>query len=94
VTIAGNNASVSCDRGLVIVGIANPLKPEIVARGPAQARGRSSAIVDVERHEHPGRASYFTAGGAPDDVHAVRVGKTNASAFACVADAKNDLCVP
>jgi hypothetical protein len=146
VNIAGNYAYVSCDRGLVIVGIANPLKPEIVAEVPLKHAGASTvqfryafvvdaeglktiditdvrrpvvkaavaipdahdvyvartyayvaagkhglAIVDVERPERPGTASYFTAGGALNDVHAVRVGMTNASAFAYVADGKNGL---
>jgi hypothetical protein len=146
VNIAGNYAYVSCDRGLVIVGIANPLKPEIVAEVPLKHAGASTvqfryafivdaeglktiditdvrrpvikaavaipdahdvyvartyayvaagkhglAIIDVERPERPGTASYFTAGGALNDVHAVRVGMTNASAFAYVADGKNGL---
>src|SRR5581483_1490668 len=41
--------------------------------------------------EHPGTPEYFNAGGALNDAYAVRVGMTNASAFAYVADGKNGL---
>jgi hypothetical protein len=49
------------------------------------------AIVDVENPEKPGAPKYFNAGGALNDAYAVRVGMTNASAFAYVADGKNGL---
>jgi hypothetical protein len=42
VTTAGNYAYVSCDRGLVIVSIANPVKPEIVADVPLKGAGHSA----------------------------------------------------
>jgi hypothetical protein len=145
-TTAGNYVYVSCDRGLVIVSVANPLKPEIVAEVPLKAAGHSAiqfryafvcdgyglkvidatdprrpevkaamtiadardvyvartyayvaggkqglAIVDVERPERPGAPRWFNAGGALDDVTAVKVGMTNASLFAYVADGKNGL---
>jgi hypothetical protein len=49
------------------------------------------AIVDVERPEHPGAPVYFNAAGAMNDTWSVRVGMTNASAFAYVADGRNGL---
>ena len=47
--------------------------------------------MDVERPEHPGAPRFFNAGGAINDAYAVRVGMTNASLFAYVADGKNGL---
>ena len=146
VVTAGNYAYVSCDRGLVIVGIDNPLKPEVVAEVPLKGAGHSAvqfryafvcdaeglkviditdvkrpavkaavpigqardvyvartyayvaagsqglAIVDVERPEKPGVPKFFNAGGAINDAYAVKIGMTNASLFAYVADGKNGL---
>ncbi len=39
VVTAGNYAYVSCDRGVVIVNIANPMKPEVVAEIPLKGAG-------------------------------------------------------
>jgi hypothetical protein len=146
VVIAGNYAYVSCDRGVEVVSIANPLKPEIVSEIPLRGAGhiavqfryaficdgdgvkvaditdvkkpevkatiaiahandiyvartyayiaageRGLAIVDVERPEHSTVVRYFDAGGAINDARAVKVGMTNASLFAYVADGKNGL---
>jgi len=46
ITIAGNYAYISCDRGLVIVGIDDPLQPRIVAEvgAPAVVRPRGVAV--------------------------------------------------
>src|SRR5581483_8804820 len=49
------------------------------------------AIVDVERPEAPKLDQMFTADGQLTDVHDVKVGMTNASAFAYVADGRNGL---
>lgn len=48
-------------------------------------------IVDVERPEAPRIDRRFTAGGAMDDAHDVKVAMTNASVFAYVADGVNGL---
>ena len=50
---------------------------------------RRLAIIDVERPEHPGAPRYFTDGVR--DAHAVKVGMTNASLFAYVADGREGL---
>ena len=49
------------------------------------------AIVDVERPEKPRLDQTFNAGGALSDAHDVKLGITNGSAFAYVADGKNGL---
>jgi hypothetical protein len=48
-------------------------------------------ILDIERPEHPTVDQVFTAEGAINDARAVRVGSTNASLFAYVADGNNGL---
>jgi len=56
------------------------------------AAGREGlAIVDVERPEHPLLQQKFDGGGALNDAYDVKVGMTNGSAFAYVADGKNGL---
>jgi hypothetical protein len=146
VVTAGNYAYISCDRGLAIVSIEDPMKPSIVAEVPLRGAGHSAiqfryafvcdaeglktiditgvrkpvvkaavpisdardvylartyayvaagsqglAIIDIERPEHPGAPRFFNAGGAINDAYAVKVGMTNASLFAYVADGKNGL---
>ena len=151
ITVAGNYAYISCDRGLVIVSLDDPLHPKVVAEVSAPAlvaprvvavqfryafvldqeglkvldvtsperpqpilsarvpladaqdiyvaRGyayvaagaQGLVIVDVERPEQPLVDQVFTAEGAINDARAVRVGSTNASLFAYVADGKNGL---
>lgn len=49
------------------------------------------AIVDVTNPEQPQPLPTFTADGAIDDAHDVKVGMTNASLFAYVADGRNGL---
>jgi hypothetical protein len=55
------------------------------------ARKEGLVIVDVERPEHLVIDQTYTAGGAIDDARAVKVGMTNASVFAYVADGHNGL---
>ena len=49
------------------------------------------AIVDVERPEHPKLGQMFSADGKMNDVHDVKIGMVDASAFAFVADGANGL---
>jgi hypothetical protein len=148
ITIAGTYAYILCDRGLVVVDIANPLNPRItsevslndprglaiqfryafvvdklglrvldvtsldkprlvqgavipledarslyVARTYAYIAGgkQGLAIVDVERPEHPVFTEVFSANGKINDARDVKLGITNASAFAYVADGVNGL---
>lgn len=49
------------------------------------------AMVNVERPVRPGAAKFFNAGGAINDARAVKIGMTNASLFAYVADGRNGL---
>jgi hypothetical protein len=49
------------------------------------------AIVNVERPEQPGAPKFFTAQGAINDARSVKIGMTNASLFAYVADGRNGL---
>ena len=49
------------------------------------------AIVDIERPEKPRLDQKFDAAGALNDAHDVKVGMTNGSAFAYVADGHNGL---
>ncbi len=49
------------------------------------------AIVDVERPEHPKLDQMFSADGKLNDVHDVKIGMVDASAFAFVADGANGL---
>jgi hypothetical protein len=49
------------------------------------------AIVDVERPEHPKLDQMFSADGKMNDVHDVKIGMVDASAFAFVADGANGL---
>ena len=57
-----------------------------VAAGP-----QGLAIVDIERPEKPRLDVAFDGGGLINDAHDVKVGMTNGSAFAYVADGKNGL---
>jgi hypothetical protein len=143
VVTAGNYAYVSCDRGVVIITIDNPMKPEVVSVIPLRGAGHAAiqfrylfaldsvglkviditdvkkpavktlvplaeardiyiartyayvaagekglAIIDVERPEQPGTPKFCTL---VNDARAVRIGMTNASAFAYVADGRNGL---
>lgn len=56
------------------------------------AAGREGvAIVDIERPERPVLDQVYNADGAINDAHDVKVGMTNASLFAYVADGRNGL---
>jgi hypothetical protein len=96
-----------CDsEGVKVADITDPAKPAVrasvavpdahdiyVARTKAYvaAGEHGLAIIDVEKPEAPGQPKYFTAEGQINDAHAVKVGMTNASLFAYVADGKNGL---
>ena len=55
------------------------------------AGAKGLAIVDIERPEQPRLEQTFDAGGAMSDARDVKIGMTNGSAFAYVADGKNGL---
>ncbi|MGH9201114.1 MAG: hypothetical protein ACRD2A_07750, partial [Vicinamibacterales bacterium] len=96
-----------CDaEGLRVVDITDATRPAIKATVPMKealdvyvarthayvAAGHEGlAIIDVERPEQPGKPRYYNAGGVINDTHAVKVGMTNASLFAYLADGKNGL---
>ncbi len=150
-TLAGTHAYICCKRGLVVVDIANPAKPNIVgevgreyivdpravaiqfryafvtdsqglkvvditfpdrpraiteavvelenahrlyvARTYAFVAGgkQGLAIIDIEKPESPRLEQLFDADGQMNDVHDVKVGMTNNSVFAYVADGHNGL---
>ena len=150
-TIAGTHAYVLCARGLVVVSLDNPLRPQIVAEVgapfltnpravsvlfryafvvdgegmkvvdvtfPDRPRAIPSAtiplvethdiyvartyayvaagqqglvIIDVEHPEAPVIDQMYNAEGRLNDTRGVKVGFTNASAFAYVADGRNGL---
>ena len=151
ITIAGHYAYISCERGVVVVSLDDPLTPKIVAevgtpslvkpgavavqfryafvldeegmkvldvtfperpkavpvatirlagaRDLYVARGYAYVaagedglvIVDIEKPEQPKIDQKFTATGELNDAYSVRVGSTNASLFAYVADGINGL---
>jgi len=99
-------AFVCTKRGLEVVDITDVSNPVVKTTAPlAEARDvylartyayvaagpQGLAIIDVERPEEPGAPKFFNAGGAISDANAVKVGMTNASLFAYVADGKNGL---
>src|SRR4029453_14883869 len=47
------------------------------------------AVVDIERPEKPKLAQTWNAAGAINDAYDVKIGMTNGSAFAYVADGRN-----
>jgi hypothetical protein len=57
-----------------------------VAAGP-----QGLAIVDIEKPEQPRLEQTFNANGAMNDAHDVKIGMTNGSGFAYVADGRNGL---
>jgi hypothetical protein len=151
ITIAGHYAYISCERGLVVVSLDDPLNPKVTAEigsptlikptalaiqfryafvldeegmkvfdvtnaerpiavSPATVRIEGARdiyaarhyayiaagtqgliIVDIEKPEQPKIDQTFTADGRIDDAQSVRLGSTNASLFAYVADGKNGL---
>lgn len=151
ITIAGHFAYVSCERGVVVVSVDDPLNPKVVtdfggaglvkpgavavqfryafvldeegmkvvdvtnpetprpvpgatvrlqgardlyvARGYAYvaASAEGLVIIDIEKPEQPRLEQRFTSDGQINDAHSVRVGSTNASLFAYLADGKDGL---
>jgi hypothetical protein len=80
----------------VVAGAAVPLsgaRDLYVARGYAYvaAGAEGLVIVDIEKPEQPKIDQKFTANGQLNDTYSVRVGSTNASLFAYVADGVNGL---
>ncbi len=101
-------AFVADRNGLAVVDVTAPQTPRLVARAGGFAGGsvyvartyaylaagaKGVAIVDVERPEHPVVEQLFDAGGKLSDVRDVKVGSTNASLFAYVANGRNGLAV-
>jgi hypothetical protein len=100
-------AFVTDSQGLKVVDITNPAAPRPVqtavpikdARGIYVARtwayvaagAEGLAIVDVEKPEAPKLDQMFNADGQLNDTYDVKVGMTNASGFAYVADGRNGL---
>ncbi len=96
-----------CDReGLKSIDITDPANPVTKASVPIEdakdvyvartyayvAAGKQGlAIIDVKNPEKPGKPEFFNAGGELHDSHAVKVGMTNASLFAYVADSEHGL---
>lgn len=106
VAIQFRYAFVCSKRGLEVVDITDMQHPAIKATIPLQeardvylartyayiAAGHEGlAIIDIERPEQPGAPRFYNAGGAINDTYAVKVGMTNASLFAYLADGKNGL---
>ena len=84
------------ERAAAVAGASVPLadaRDVYVARTYAYVAGgpQGLVIVDVERPEHPFVDQVYTAGGVVNDARAVKVGMTNASLFAYVADGRNGL---
>jgi hypothetical protein len=78
----------------VVTGAAVPLEDArnvYVARTYAFVAGgkQGLVIVDVERPEHPRIEQVFNAGGEINDTRDVKLGMTNASAFAYIADGQH-----
>jgi len=101
-------AFVAGAEGLSVVEVTDPEKPRLAARLPLDeahrvyvartyayvAAGKEGlVIVDVERPEEPKVDQRFDAGGLLGDVRDVKIGATNASLFAYVADAGAGLAV-
>src|SRR5262249_17366027 len=101
VVIQFRYAFVADARGLEGIAVPDPTRPlargsvaiadardVYVARTYAYVAGGAQGlvIVDVERPEHPFIDQVYDAGGEIDDTRAVKIGMTNASLFAYLAD--------
>lgn len=102
-------AFVAGEEGLTVVDVTRPEEPRIAARleglGPTRsiylartyaylaAGPRGVAIVDIERPEEPLLARIYDAEGELADVWDVKIGATNASLFAYVANGEHGLAV-
>ena len=99
-------AFVTDREGLKVVDVTHPGEPRLVATlAISEARSvyvartyayvaagsQGLVIVDVERPEHPRVDQIFNAGGSLNDARDVKIGSTNVSLFAYVADGKNGL---
>jgi hypothetical protein len=96
-----------CDaEGVKIVDVTDPAHPVMKATVPigdardiyvartyayVAAGKQGIAIIDIENPEKPGVSRFYDAEGKMNDTHAVKVGMTNASVFAYVADGHNGL---
>ncbi|RMG52031.1 MAG: hypothetical protein D6723_09440 [Acidobacteria bacterium] len=86
----------SLDRPRVVPGAFVPIEEAnniyLVRTYAYVAAGKQGlAVVDIERPEHPFLDQVYTANGALNDARDVKVGMTNASQFAYVADGHNGL---
>jgi hypothetical protein len=86
----------SLDKPRVVNGARVPFKDArnlYVARTYAYVAAGADglAIVDVERPERPSLEQMFTGEGAINDTNDVKIGMTNASQFAYIADGRNGL---
>jgi hypothetical protein len=101
-------AFVTDAEGLKVLDVTTPARPRVVeaaslpladARALYLARtyayvaagAQGLAIVDIEHPEKPRLEQTWNAGGAISDAYDVKVGMTNGSAFAYVADGRNGL---
>jgi hypothetical protein len=108
VSVQFRYAFVIDEAGLSVLNVTDPSAPVVVtaaavaipdARSLYVARtyvyvaagAKGLAIVDVEKPEQPKLDRWFDAGGALNDAHDVKIGFTNGSGFAYVADGKNGL---
>jgi hypothetical protein len=96
-----------CDaNGIAILDITDVRRPSVKARVPVReardvywartylyvaAGSQGLAVIDAENPEKPGSTVFYNAQGQINDAHAVKVGMTNASVFAYIADGKNGL---
>lgn len=94
------------DEGVKVIDVTDPRRPRVVASvaiedardvylcrtfGYVAAGTQGLVILDLERPERPRIDQVFDASGAMNDATAVRVGMTNTSLFAYVADGVNGL---
>jgi hypothetical protein len=96
-----------CDSdGLKVVDITSPKSPRVkatvrfeganrlyIARTHAYVAARENglAIIDIENPERPGQPRFYNADGEITDARDVKIGMTNASLFAYVADGVHGL---
>ncbi len=99
-------AFICADNQLIVVDITDPNTPRIKASKKVEGANRlyiartyayiaalenGLAIVDVTNPERPGEPMFYNAGGEINDARDVKIGMTNASLFAYVADGVNGL---
>ena len=106
ITVQFRYAFITDAEGLKVLDVTDPTKPRVVAQlaianahsvyvartyAYVAAGPQGLIIVDVERPEHPKIDQTYTADGQLNDTRDVKVGSTNVSLFAYVADGKNGL---